>query len=56
MFLDTIYMEVTVKNRDYVRKETASEEVQKFIKRRTDKKKTQLRKLQRRRKKENMYA
>jgi len=56
MFLNIIYMEVKVKNKDYVRKETAPEEVQKFIKRRTDKKKTQLRKLQRRRKKENTYA
>jgi len=47
-------MEVTVKNKDYVRKET--EEVQKYIKRKNEKKRTQLRKFQRRKKKESMYA
>lgn len=43
-----------MKNKDYVRKET--EEVQKYIKRKNEKKRTQLRKFQRRKKKESMYA
>ena len=42
MFLNNIDMEVTVKNKDYVPTDGATEEVRKFIKRKSEKKKTQL--------------
>jgi len=49
-------MEVTVKNKGYTRTDAEPEGEPKFVKRNKEKKKTQLRKLQRRKKKENHYA